>query len=236
MSLTYSGRMSGSRISSIGRALSDPGRAQILSVLTGGVAQTAGQLAKQIGRSPSTTSRHLSELIDSGLIAMEPDGRNRYFRLAGPEVAELLERIEQLELVEMNPPKRPAQTSALAAARSCYDHIAGRLGVGLYESLVGADCLAPQHDGSVQITESGHERFAALGIDTAELSRRRRPMALPCLDWTQRTHHLGGSVGAALMTRMFDERWVRRQRDTRILVVTDSGRRALRKHFDLALD
>lgn len=78
-------------------------------------------------------------------------------------------------------------------------------------------------------------RFTELGIDTAELSRRRRPIALPCLDWTQRTHHLGGSVGAALMTKMFDEGWVRRQRDTRVLVVTDSGHQALRKNFELTL-
>lgn len=221
-----------SRVSIVGTALADPKRAQILAALSSGTAHTAGELANAIGLAASTTSRHLSRLVDTGLVAVEPSGRHRYFRIASSEVADLLEWIDGMDLPETNPPQRPRPGSELSFARSCYDHLAGELGVSLFQAMVDLDMLQDT-PAPPTLTTAGRKHLLGLGIDVDELANKRRPLTRACIDWTQRTHHLGGAVGVALLQHMLAEKWLRRSRDRRVLKLTDHGRTAFLHHFDL---
>lgn len=223
-----------SRVSVVGTALADPKRAEILAALVSGTAHTAGELANAVGLAPSTTSRHLSRLVDTGLLTVEPSGRHRYFRIASKDVADLLEWIDGMELPETNPPQRPRPGSELSYARSCYDHLAGELGVSLYQAMVNLDLLLDTPD-QPTLTPAGGKHLHDLGIDVDELTNKRRPLTRACIDWTQRTHHLGGAVGVALLQHMLTEQWLRRSRDGRVLKLTDHGRTAFLHHFDLKI-
>lgn len=226
--------MEGSRVATIGAALADPSRSEILAALASGRAHTAGELAQWAGLAASTTSAHLSRLVDAGLVAVEPSGRHRYFRIASDEVAELLERIDSLDLSETNAPRRPHPGSAMSFARTCYDHLAGELGVQLHTALVAKDLLT-EEAGHLLVTKAGRLGFAALDIDTTALSNARRPVTRQCLDWTQRRHHLGGALGAALLEQMLASKWLKRGRDERVISLTPIGGQALRDHFGLTV-
>ena len=219
-----------SRLASVGAALADPTRATIVSALAGGTAHTAGELARHAGVVASTASEHLSRLIDAGLVAVEAAGRHRYYRLASPEVAALLESIDALDLVETEPIKRPRPGSDMAFARSCYDHLAGELGVRLHAALHETGVLT-SIDGISHLSDRGEDRLSELGIDLDPYRRSRRPLCRDCLDWTQRRHHLGGSVGVALLDHVLADGWVTRRSERRILQVTERGRR----HFQAEL-
>ena len=224
--------MEGSRVSTIGAALADQSRSEILAALSSGRAHTAGELARWIGLAASTTSSHLARLVDAGLVVVEPSGRHRYFRIASEEVAELLERIDSLDLPETNAPKRPRPGTAMTWARSCYDHLAGELGVQLHAALV-AEGLLIEEAGHLVVTGTGRERFAGLGIDTEVMAAARRPMTRQCLDWTQRRHHLGGALGAALLEQMLTKKWLRRGTDSRVISLTSTGGQAFYDHFGM---
>ncbi len=225
--------MKGSRLSSVGSALADPGRGEILGALSSGRAHTSGELANWIGLAPSTTSSHLSKLVDAGLVIVEPSGRHRYYRIASEEVADLLERIDSLSLPETNAPERPKPGTELSYARSCYDHLAGELGVQLYAALIDRRYLE-EVDMHPLLTDAGASGLAAVGID-ADALVGRRPLTRQCLDWTQRRHHLGGSLGAALLSQMLDAGWLKRGRDKRVIKVTDVGRTAFEQHFSMRI-
>lgn len=225
--------MQTSRLATFGAAIGDPARAEIVAMLGSGSRHTAGELARHLGLAPSTTSRHLGVLVDAGIIDVEPSGRHRYFGLASTEVADVIETIDALDLVETNPPRRPAPEAPLRLARSCYDHLAGRLGVDLALAMVEGGILeAPD----LSITPAGRDRLGALGIDIAALDKRRRPLTRPCLDWTERTHHLGGAVGASLLSLMLNQRWLTRNRiQRRVLRVTRTGSEMLEGAFGLGI-
>ena len=205
-----------------------------LAALMSGTAHTAGELARLCRVAPSTMSKHLSRLIDTGLILAEPAGRYRYYRIANNDVAELLEQIDSIDLPEVTPPRRPNPGSELAQARSCYDHIAGSLGVEIYRTLVTRRLLDITDD-VPRLTSRGRAFFEQLDIDIAEIERARRPTARACLDWTERQHHLGGGLGAALLRHMSTNRWITRRSDERIIRLTNSGRGMLADHFGLDL-
>ncbi len=223
------------RMAEVAALVGDPARANILAALMGGQALTAGELVYAAGVSAQTTSGHLGKLADGRLIACVKQGRHRYYRIATPRVAEMLEGI--MAVVADAPPRhRPSSKleDAMRIARTCYDHFAGKLGVGLTDALCahGHVSLA---DEAGEVTESGVAFFDKFGVDLGVARSRRRIFCRPCLDWTERRPHLGGSVGAALAQRCFDLKWLERMRDGRALIVTPAGRRGLSETFGLTL-
>jgi DNA-binding transcriptional ArsR family regulator len=215
--------------------IGDPARANILSALMGGRALTAGELVAAAGVSAQTTSGHLGKLAQGQLIACVKQGRHRYYRIATPRVAEMLEGI--MAVIADAPPRyRPPSKldNAMRNARTCYDHFAGKLGVGLTDVLCARGHVALAEEGG-EVTASGVGFFQELGIDLDAARQRRRIFCRPCLDWTERRPHLGGSVGAALAQRCFDLKWLDRMRGSRALVVTPKGRRGLSDVFGLSL-
>ncbi|MBO4240184.1 ArsR/SmtB family transcription factor [Pseudonocardia alni] len=214
--------------------LADRTRAAFCLALIDGRAWTAGELARHAGVAPSTASAHLDRLVDAGLLVAERQGRHRYLRLGGPDVARTIET-----LAAGTAPAPPAPTlrasraaARLASARTCYDHLAGALGVALFDGLVADDLLATG-DG-LALTPAGRLWFAGLAGPDA-LARRGRPVVRACLDWTERRHHLAGTAGAVLCRALFDRGWVERGRDRRSVRLTASGRTALPALVGVAL-
>ena len=210
----------------------DPARASMLNALVDGRAFTAGELSLVAGITPQTASGHLARLVDAGLLRVAKQGRHRYHRLASPDVARMVEGIMQVAAAS-----RPAQANltvgprdaALRAARTCYDHLAGGLGVALADALVAGGA----------ITDAGETRMRAIGIDLDALApangrKPARMLCRPCLDWSERRPHLAGALGAALCAHCFDRDWIRRIAGTRAVSVTPEGRRALQATFGLA--
>ncbi|MGH6673272.1 MAG: ArsR/SmtB family transcription factor [Xanthobacteraceae bacterium] len=223
------------RIAEVAALVGDPARANILAALMGGQALTAGELVHMAGVSPQTTSGHLGKLTEGRLIACIRQGRHRYYRIATPRVAEMLEGI--MAVVADAPPRhRPPSKldEAMRDARTCYDHVAGRLGVGLTDSLCARGHLVLADEGG-EITESGVAFLEEFGVDLAATRGLRRIFCRPCLDWTERRPHLGGAVGAVLAQRCFDLNWLQRMRDSRALAVTPAGRRGLNETFGFSL-
>jgi DNA-binding transcriptional ArsR family regulator len=217
----------------IGHALAEPSRATILARLQSGTAHTATELAQAAGVALSTASEHLRILTDASLITVEPSGRHRYYRIASPEIAGWLEQLDQVFVPTdaMATPRRVDHQ--LLTARSCYDHLAGRLGVALCQALADQGSIELR-DGSVSVTVTGRHRLAALGIDMAAIEAARRPKVRTCLDWTERRHHLAGSLGARLLAMFLDERWlIRKSADQRVLVLTSTGRSMFDRHFQV---
>ncbi|GGP83214.1 ArsR/SmtB family transcription factor [Saccharothrix coeruleofusca] len=207
--------------------LAEPSRARLCLALLDGRAWTAGELAAEAGVAPSTASEHLTRLVEGGLLVQRRQGRHRYVQLARPEVAALLEAL----LSHVGPvPPRPAlravrASAALAEGRTCYDHLAGRLGVAITEAMAARGLLG---DG-MAVTDAGHAWLAALGpVPTGS-----RPLARECLDWTERRSHLAGRAGAHVCAHLHAEGWVRRVGGTRAVRVTPEGRAALRALLDL---
>lgn len=223
------------RMAEVAALVGDPARANILAALMGGRALTASELVYAAGVSPQTTSGHLGKLTGGGLIACIKQGRHRYYRIATHRVAEMLEGI--MAVVADAPPRhRPPSKldDAMRNARTCYDHFAGKLGVGLTEALCAHGHIALT-DEAGEVTDSGAIFFEKFGVDLAAARSRRRIFCRPCLDWTERRPHLGGSVGAALARRCFDLGWLERMREGRALIVTKAGRRGLSEIFGLSL-
>lgn len=219
----------------------DPARAGMLHALMDGRALTATELASVAGVTPQTASGHLARLTTAGLLAVEKQGRHRYHRLASPMVARMMESIMQVAS-ELEPPRRRVATGprdqALRAARTCYDHLAGRLGVALADALVAAGHAEIDGDAGA-ITDSGVAFFDGVGIDlnAARGTRRStRVLCRPCLDWSERRPHLAGSVGAALCVHAFEHGWIQRVGGTRAVSVTPKGQQALRASFGVVLD
>lgn len=227
---------SGNAIAGVAALIGDAARANILSALMGGRALTAGELARHAGVTPQTTSGHLARLADAELIALEKQGRHRYYRLASPEVANA---IHALTVVAAAGPRRHhpigPRDEALRTARTCYDHLAGRLGVALADRLCerGHVTIA---DGAGLVTEEGARFLADFGIGLAAEGRSRRPLCRTCLDWSERRHHLAGQLGAALLDRLFTLKWVARIPESRALAVTNAGQRGLADVFQLPPD
>lgn len=188
--------------------LADRTRAGICLALIDGRAWTAGELAAHTGVARSTASEHLTALVCAGLLAEERQGRHRYVRLAGPGIAALVEDLAGA----VGTPRPPASLRSaraageLAAARTCYDHLAGALGVALFDALVGAD-LVRTRDG-LALTGPGREWFTGLAGETALRARGSRPLLRTCLDWTERRPHLGGRLGAVLHRELLRREWV----------------------------
>lgn len=216
------------RLARIAALVAEPTRARMLCFLLGGEYASAGELAAAGSVSAATASAHLAKLLDAGLLAVESQGRHRYFRLADHDVAQLLESLMNVAVragaVRLrSSPREPA----LRRARVCYDHLAGEVGVQLHEALLRQGYLHAADNG-LAVTRAGAEWFAHQGIDTAVVARQRRMLCRPCLDWSERRHHLGGALGAALLQRLLERGWARREKDSRVLHFSAEGELALR--------
>lgn len=218
----------GPNITGIAALIGDNARAEVLTALMSGMALTATELAEVAGVTKQTISSHLAKLVEAHLLVVEAQGRHRYFRLADHDVAHLLESLMNVAFrtgaVRMrSSPREPA----LRKARVCYDHLAGELGVHVYDQLVQAGTFTFGADG-VQLTPAGRKIVHTLGIDIAALLSKRRTFCRTCLDWSERRHHLAGSLGNALLARFEELGWARRAKDSRVVTFTASGEKELR--------
>ena len=218
-------------IASIAALIGDRARSKILMGLMTGRALTASELGRAAGVSKPTTSSHLSKLVAAGLVAVEDVGRHRYFRLANHEVGSVIENLVGLahRLGAVHVDAGPADP-AMRKSRVCYDHLAGELGVLVYDSLRQQGCV--RGDGrELTLTEHGEVFAEKFGVDLVALEGRRRPLCLACLDWSVRRPHLAGALGAALLDRFFALRWAARAKGTRAVMFSAVGERALRAKF-----
>jgi len=214
----------------IASAIGEPARARMLYCLMDGHARTATELAAVAEVSPSTASVHLTRLKVEGLVKVLVQGKHRYYSLHGPEVARVL---ESLSVLAGSPRQKfvPNTPHRLRAARTCYDHIAGTLGVQLHDRLESAGWLSNSYD----FTPAGVKAFEALGVDVAETRARHRRFAFACLDWSERRSHLGGALGAALLSLALRKKWVTQELDSRALSITSLGRREMRTSLGVEL-
>ena len=236
-------------IAAVASLLADPARCKVLLALDDGRALPASVLADEAGVSRSTASSHLGKLADAGLLSVEAHGRHRYYRLAGPEVGELLEH-----LVRLAPPhpvrslREGTRAARLRSARTCYDHLAGRLGVQIMGSLLDREVLvggdgrydprrdshdalsSAGHDIAYELTDRGRDFLTDAGV---EIPSTRRPMVRYCVDWTEQRHHLSGALGRAVLDRTLSAGWVKRSSRGRAVTVTDKGRNALADAFGI---
>jgi DNA-binding transcriptional ArsR family regulator len=233
-------------LAALGAVLAEPARAQMLLALGDGRALAASVLAAEAGVAPSTASGHLSRLVGAGLISVLPQGRHRYYRLAGPEVGELIEMLARVApAAPVRSLRQGTRAEAVRTARTCYDHLAGRLGVNLFAALLAAGHVtggdgthdpmrahddrlsAPGKDVDYRLTASGRDALGELGVAVPR-PRGEAGVALRyCVDWSEQRHHLGGAVGRALTARLLELRWLRRADAGRAVFVTSRGRREL---------
>ncbi len=213
----------------------DPARANILCALLGGRALTATELAFAAGVSPQTTSGHLGKLLAARLVVLMKQGRHRYYQLAGPHVGQMLESIMAVALT--GPPRfqpKSKREEILRQARTCYDHIAGLLGVGLADQLMEREFIILGGEAG-EVTPQGADFLSNFGVDLTAARAKRRVFCRPCVDWTERRPHIGGAVGAALAARCFELNWIERVRDSRALTIPPEGRRGLLEVFGLSI-
>jgi DNA-binding transcriptional ArsR family regulator len=234
--------------------IGDPGRAKVLRALADGRELAASVLAHEAGVAASTASVHLSKLVDGGLVTAESRGRHRYFRLAGPEVAAALEALAKLApSAPVRSLREGTKAQAVRAARTCYDHLAGRLGVAIMSGLVADGALTggdgrhvreraredrPSSIGrdlDYRLTDDGADKLRDLGVDVDRALAGPRTRIRYCIDWSEQDHHLSGALGAGLAARLFDLGWVKRLPRTRAVLVTDDGCRGLAEQFDVEL-
>jgi DNA-binding transcriptional ArsR family regulator len=235
-------------IAAVGALLAEPSRARILMALADGRALPASVLAAEAGIAASTASEHLGRLVDGGLLTMEPHGRHRYYRFSGPQAGELVESIARLApAAPVRSLRQGTRAEAVRSARTCYDHLAGRLGTELMAALLRDGVLAggdgafhpelgdhlsqPGRDVPYELADAGPLR--ALGVDPAAI-RGRRPLVRYCVDWSEQRHHLAGALGAALADRLFELGWIQRAPRSRAVRVTPDGAGGLRDALGLS--
>jgi DNA-binding transcriptional ArsR family regulator len=225
------------RAARIAAAIGEPARARMLYSLADGLARTSTELSAIAGVTPSTASVHLQRLKDHDLVAVVAQGKHRYYTLGGPHVAAAL---EALSVVAGEHRGRfvPNTPHALRAARTCYDHIAGSLGVRLHDRFVAAGWLKTEKTSGTayDLTADGSAALTALGIDVEAARAKRRRFAYACLDWSERRAHLGGALAAALLDVALRRRWVSREPGSRAISLTPSGRRDMARRLGLTLD
>jgi DNA-binding transcriptional ArsR family regulator len=229
--------VSTNQIAEIGAVIGEPARAAMLSALLDGRALTAAELAQVSRITPQTASGHLARLTAAGLLAMERQGRHRYHRLASPKIAQMLEGIMEIAVARETSrlPTTGPRDATMRFARTCYDHLAGTLGVAITDALVTRDVIVFEGEGGL-VTADGEDflRAREIILPSREM-RTARPVCRPCLDWSERRPHVAGQVGTAICRHVLDAGWVRRLPSTRALTVTPHGRAELRRVFGVVL-
>jgi DNA-binding transcriptional ArsR family regulator len=212
----------GPDIAMIAALVGDPARCNMLTALMSGRALTASELAQEAGVTPQTASSHLAKLEGGQLITPQKQGRHRYYRISGPEVAAALESLMVLATRAGVRVRTGPKDPALRRARVCYDHLAGSFGVRMLDAMTEKKFIR-QHKGTVALTPEGEQFIAKFGIDLAGLTETRRPLCKACLDWSARRSHLAGALGAAMLARLTELKWARRDPGNRIVVFTPKG-------------
>lgn len=218
-------------MSAVAAAIGEPARTRMLYCLMDGRARTSTELAIVARVSPSTASVHLGRLKEQHLVKVLNQGKCRYYSLEGPQVAAALEALTVIA-GEPRRPYLPRTPLELREARSCYDHLAGALGVALHECFLDLGWLGGS-DNAYTLTPEGAQGFAALGLDVDSLRAQRRRFACACLDWSERRPHLAGALGAGLLAAAMKRKWLSKHLDSRALNVTATGRRELKRRFAL---
>lgn len=228
--------MSSPNIVEVASLIGDTSRAAMLMCLLDGKALPASELAREARITPQTASSHLAKMVEGGLLVHESYGRHRYYRLASVEVGQALEALNAIA-----PPKpvrslrESVQSKALHFARTCYDHIAGEVGVALTDRMLELAVLEKAEERDFVISSDGTRWFRDFGIDLGGIQRQRRHLARQCLDWSERRHHMAGALGAALTSRLFELEWISRIPGSRAVRVTNKGFRGLEAEFGLTL-
>jgi DNA-binding transcriptional ArsR family regulator len=219
----------GPDIARIASLVGDPARANMLTAMMGGTALTASELALEAGVSLPTASSHLSKLMDGGLLTLASQGRHRYYGLASPQVAGMIEAIIGVAAAVGPQRVRPGpRDAAMRVARVCYDHLAGEQAVAMLDRLVDRKVLL-RDDSEIWLAPSAASHFSALGIDVE--AKARRPVCRACLDWSVRRSHLAGTLGAAILDKILSEKWARREKDSRAVVFSPTGKQAFERVF-----
>lgn len=206
--------------------IGEPARIKILWALMDGKAHTATELSLLAEISPQSASMHLNKLISADLLKVIAQGRHRYYSFARDEVAYTIEAMANLIPATGIKAEPTITNDPFKYCRSCYDHVAGKAGVAITDQIMKLGYLL-EKDNAYQVTNDGHMFFKEFGIDTQILSKHKRVVARPCLDWSERRLHVAGSLGAALLNKMLTEHWIRRVQDSRTLVFTSLGRSSL---------
>jgi DNA-binding transcriptional ArsR family regulator len=222
----------GPDIAAIAAMVGDPARANMLTALLNGAALTASELADEAGVTKQTASSHLNKLAAAGLVAVEAQGRHRYYQLADADVAGLLETLmgvaTRAKALRTRPgPKEPA----LRHARVCYDHLAGDLGVAMFDSFLKHRWVTPGPEHTYALTRLGRAKVSSFGVGIEDIEKGARPLCRACLDWSVRRHHLAGALGAAVLDRVLERGWATQRRSSRVLEFTPVGEAQLKRVF-----
>lgn len=229
-----SGMVAAANMVEVAALVGDTARATMLSALMGGQALTASELAARARISKSTASGHLNKLVGARLLTVTQKRRNRYYRIASPLVAKMLESIKAVAAIETPARHQPRsnQDEQLRMARTCYDHLAGRLGVAVADALVSKGYVVLADDGG-EVTTSGAHFLTDFGMDLTSKLKAKRIFCRPCLDWSERRYHIAGHVGAELLRRFAELGWLERAPGSRAVRVTASGKTGLREVFGI---
>lgn len=225
-----------SNVAKVASLMSETSRATILTILLDGRFHSAGELANIVRIKPQTASFHLAKLVNANIISVEKQGRHRYYGIDNQEIAQVMEC-----LLSIAPPtqikslKQSLDDEALRYARTCYDHLAGNIGVQVTDALLAKGILR-QEGRDYIVTDAGEKFFADIQIDLDHVKKRRRSFSHRCLDWSERRHHLAGALGNALLEKMLELNWVKRSTETRALYITNEGKKGLKEIFSLDVD
>jgi DNA-binding transcriptional ArsR family regulator len=222
-------------LSTIAALIGEPSRAAILAALMGGQSLPASELAYRAQITPQTTSSHLSRLVEGGLLDIKRIGRHRYYRLKNADVAQAL---EALSVISPLPVVRSKQQSedlqALHFARTCYDHLAGKLGVAVTQALLDKNLLVLENE-DYHVTQQGEAWLTAWDIDIHQLHKGRRQFACACLDWSERRYHVAGALGSAIVTKFFEKGWILRASNSRAVRLTEAGRTGFKRELSVSI-
>jgi len=222
-------------IASLAALIAEPSRARILFALLDGRGLPASELARRAGVTCQTASSHLSKLVNGHLLYVIDQGRHRYYRIANSRVADLLESMARIAPESEASNRDSNERSPIQLARTCYNHLAGRLGVAITTALVEQHFLE-ESGRDYRLTQSGAKWFANFGIDPARLTKNGGILAKQCLDWSERRNHLAGALGSALAEHLFEQRWIERIQQSRAVRLTELGDRELQKWLGLAIE
>ncbi|MGG4213447.1 winged helix-turn-helix domain-containing protein [Paenibacillus sp. FSL L8-0638] len=225
-----------SNVAMIASLVSEPSRAAILTALLDGRFHTASELAHMAGIKPQTASFHLAKMTEAHVVTVEKQGRHRYYGIQDPEVARVME-----SFLSIAPPvpiksfKQASENEAIRLARTCYDHVAGQLGVQLMNFFMQKGILSEDQDG-LHITDQGETFFTDFQIDLTKTRQKRRSFSHKCLDWSERRHHLAGALGSAILDRLFELNWIERLPTTRAIRITAEGKGGFKEIFSIEVD
>ena len=222
-------------VAGVAALIGDAARASMLCVLMDKRARTATELSHVAGITPQTASSHLAKLVSGELVTVEKQGRHRYYRLANENVATALEALQVVTTAKVKRPFQPGpRDQNLRHGRMCYDHLAGTLGVTITQALVSNGSIV-ESGKNFDLTQSGEIFLTDLGIDIDQAKAKRRKFSRTCLDWSERQPHLAGALGAAISDKLVSLKWIKQEKDSRVVRVTPKGRRNIEKVFAVSL-